>query len=913
MPSPRCSTATTAARPANGCRTSTAAARTSRRSTSCASSTRVVARALPRRDHRSPRNRPPGPASPQPVDRGRARLRLQVEHGLDARHAALHASTIRSIARYHHDDMTFGLVYAFSEHFVLPLSHDEVVHGKGSLLGKMPGDRWQKLRQPARLFRLHVGASGQEAAVHGRRDRARSANGTTTRELDWHLLDDPAPRRRAAAGARPQPRSIAASRRCTARDCEPGGLPLGRSATTAPTRVFAFLRRGATATPPVLVVCNMTPVPRHGYRIGVPRAGRWREIAQHRCRASTAAATWATAAASRTHATSRARRAAVARRSPCRRSATIMLRAEGLIDGDAVPTGCDAGRALSAGRDLGRPRRQLRRLLGQCRRASSSACSIRPAGARSQRFDAAGMHRRGLARLPARRAPGPGLRLSRPRPLRAAARPSLQPAQAAARSLCAPTGRRAALVRRAVRLPRATRRAPTCRFDRRDSAPGDAEGASWPTTAFDWARRPAARTCRGPTRSSTKRMCAGLTMLLRRRAGRASAAPSPRSADPRRHRAPAAARRHRGRAAAGPRLRAGPLPAARRACATTGATTRSASSRPSRAISPTAPSTKCAIAVRRLHAAGIEVILDVVYNHTCEGSELGPTLSFRGLDNASYYRLVPDDPRHYINDTGTGNTLNLSHPRVLQMVMDSLRYWVDGVPRRRLPLRSRRHARPRGQRLRSGLRLLRRASARIRCCRGVKLISEPWDIGPGGYQLGNHPPGFAEWNDRFRDGVRRFWRGDDGHARRTSPRASPARPTCSTAAAAGPGPRSTSSPAHDGFTLRDIVSYDERTTRPTARTTATATARTTRRNWGVEGPTDDPAIIDTRAPRAMRRCWPRCSLAQGTPMLLAGDEFGRTQDGNNNAYCQDNEISLARLDAGRERRGRGADRLRRAR
>ena len=167
------------------------------------------------------------------------------------------------------------------------------------------------------------------------------------------------------------------------------------------------------------------------------------------------------------------------------------------------------------------------------------------------------------------------------------------------------------------------------------------------------------------------------------------------------------------------------------------------------------------VAVRRLHAAGIEVILDVVYNHTAEGSELGPTLSFRGLDNASYYRLVPDNRRHCINDTGTGNTLNLSHPRVLQMVMDSLRYWVTSF-----------HVD--GFRFDLGVTLGREADgfdpgsgfstrcARTRSCSRVKLISEPWDLGPGGYQLGHHPPGFAEWNDRFRDSTRRFWRGDAG-------------------------------------------------------------------------------------------------------------------------------------------------------
>ena len=199
------------------------------------------------------------------------------------------------------------------------------------------------------------------------------------------------------------------------------------------------------------------------------------------------------------------------------------------------------------------------------------------------------------------------------------------------------------------------------------------------------------------------------------------------------------------------------------------------------------------IAVRRLHAAGIEVILDVVYNHTAEGSELGPTLSFRGLDNASYYRLVPDNPRHCINDTGTGNTVNLSHPRVLQMVMDSLRYWVtqfhvDGF---RFDLGVTLGREPHGFDPGSGFfDALRQDPVLSR----VKLISEPWDIGPGGYQLGHHPPGFAEWNDRYPRQRPPLLARRRGPARRDSRRGSPARATCSTTARAGPGPRSTTSP-----------------------------------------------------------------------------------------------------------------------
>jgi glycogen operon protein len=294
------------------------------------------------------------------------------------------------------------------------------------------------------------------------------------------------------------------------------------------------------------------------------------------------------------------------------------------------------------------------------------------------------------------------------------------------------------------------------------------------------------------------------------------------------------------------------------------------------------------VAVRRLHAAGIEVILDVVYNHTAEGSELGPTLSFRGFDNACYYRLVPDDPRRYINDTGTGNTFNLSHPRVLQMVMDSLRYWVtdfhvDGF---RFDLGVALGRESHGFDPRSGFfDALRQDPVLAR----AKLISEPWDIGPGGYQLGRHPPGFAEWNDRFRDGTRRYWRGDKGMRGEFAARLAGSsdlfdrhsrRPWASVNYAA----------SHDGLTLVDLVSYAERHNGANGEENRDGQGENYSANWGIEGPTGDPKINEIRG-RVMRAMLTTVFLSHGTPMLLAGDEFGRTQRGNNNAYCQDNEIS----------------------
>ena len=289
--------------------------------------------------------------------------------------------------------------------------------------------------------------------------------------------------------------------------------------------------------------------------------------------------------------------------------------------------------------------------------------------------------------------------------------------------------------------------------------------------------------------------------------------------------------------------------------------------------------------VARLHSAGIEVILDVVYNHTCEGSEMGPTLSWRGIDNASYYRLTEGGRRH-INDTGTGNTLATDHPHVLRMVMDSLRYWVETM-------------RVDGFRFDLGATLGRRADGfdpraplldamrQDPVLSRVKLIMEPWDIGPGGYQLGAFPPPFAEWNDRFRDTVRRFWRGD-----------ADAMPALGNRLAGTAhrfdhsGRRATASvnfvTAHDGFTLADLVSYEAKHNLANGEDNRDGHDANHSSNGGVEGPSDDPAIQAARA-RRRRNLMATLLVAQGTPMLLAGDEIGNGQGGNNNAYAQDNE------------------------
>lgn len=298
--------------------------------------------------------------------------------------------------------------------------------------------------------------------------------------------------------------------------------------------------------------------------------------------------------------------------------------------------------------------------------------------------------------------------------------------------------------------------------------------------------------------------------------------------------------------------------------------------------------------VAAIHDAGLEVILDVVYNHTAEGNERGPTLSFRGIDNATYYSLVPDNKRYYVNDTGTGNTMNLSHARVIQMVTDSLRYWVEQVhiDGFRFDLGTILAREPNGFDNQSGFL---RAVGQDPVLATVKLIAEPWDCGPGGYQVGAFPPGWAEWNDKFRDDVRRFWKGDSSAAVLTE------RLCASGATFNNQGRRPWASinfiTAHDGFTLNDLVSYNNKHNEANGEDNKDGNSNNLSWNCGVEGPTDDPAVNALRQ-RQMRNLLATLLLAQGTPMMLAGDEFARTQQGNNNAYCQDNEISWLNWDIG---------------
>ncbi|HEY0524709.1 MAG TPA: glycogen debranching protein GlgX, partial [Stellaceae bacterium] len=292
--------------------------------------------------------------------------------------------------------------------------------------------------------------------------------------------------------------------------------------------------------------------------------------------------------------------------------------------------------------------------------------------------------------------------------------------------------------------------------------------------------------------------------------------------------------------------------------------------------------------VARLHDAGIEVILDVVYNHSAEGNEKGPTLSFKGIDNATYYKLLPDSPRYYINDTGTGNTFDLTHARVVQLVTDSLRYWatemhVDGF---RFDLATILGREPYGFDESGGfLDSVRQDPVLSR----VKLVAEPWDIGPGGYQVGGFPPGWAEWNDKFRDTVRAYWKGEEA----TLPDLA-TRLMGSADAFNKRGRKSWASvnfvTAHDGFTLHDLVSYNDKHNEANGENNCDGHNNNHSWNHGVEGPTDDPEVTALRE-RQKRNLLATLLLSQGTPMVLGGDEFGRTQRGNNNAYCQDNELN----------------------
>ena len=292
--------------------------------------------------------------------------------------------------------------------------------------------------------------------------------------------------------------------------------------------------------------------------------------------------------------------------------------------------------------------------------------------------------------------------------------------------------------------------------------------------------------------------------------------------------------------------------------------------------------------VRTLHSAGIEVILDVVYNHTAEGSHLGPTLCFRGIDNAAYYRLTADNPRYYMDYTGCGNTLNLRHPRVLQLIMDSLRYWVEEmhVDGFRFDLASA-LARELHEvdRLGAFFDIIHQDPVLSR----VKLIAEPWDLGEGGYQVGNFPIGWAEWNDRYRDTVRAYWKGDGGLVGDFAYRI-----TGSSDLYATSGRRPYASinfvTAHDGFTLEDLVSYNDKHNEANGEDNRDGTDRNRSWNCGVEGPSDDPAIRALRL-QQKRNLMATLLLSQGVPMFVAGDTIGRSQRGNNNAYCQDNEIS----------------------
>ena len=289
--------------------------------------------------------------------------------------------------------------------------------------------------------------------------------------------------------------------------------------------------------------------------------------------------------------------------------------------------------------------------------------------------------------------------------------------------------------------------------------------------------------------------------------------------------------------------------------------------------------------VARLHDAGIEVILDVVYNHTCEGNHLGPTLCYRGIDNASYYWLMPDEPRYYDDFTGTGNSLKLAHPRVLQMVMDSLRHWVEAyhVDGFRFDLASTLARGPAFDRNAPFLTAIRQDPVLA----NVKLIAEPWDIGMGGYQVGGFPNGWSEWNDVYRSTLRRFWKGE-GNLIGEMARAMTASPVQFHHDGRGPRASVNHVTVHDGFTLTDLVSYETKHNEANGEDDRDGSDDNNSINCGVEGPTDDEGIRAFR--RQLRRNQLAClMLAQGIPLMLAGDEVNNSQAGNNNTYCQDNE------------------------
>ncbi len=303
--------------------------------------------------------------------------------------------------------------------------------------------------------------------------------------------------------------------------------------------------------------------------------------------------------------------------------------------------------------------------------------------------------------------------------------------------------------------------------------------------------------------------------------------------------------------------------------------------------------------VKDFHNADIEVILDVVYNHTAEGNHAGPTLSFRGIDNLAYYRTVPGDPRHYMDFTGCGNTLNMVHPHAIQILMDSLRYWitemhVDGF---RFDLAS---ALARELKDVDHLGAFFDTIYQDPTLAPAKLIAEPWDLGEGGYQVGNFPPGWMEWNGKYRDCVRKFWKGDMGLHSEIATRLAGSADLYETTRRP-PSASINFVTAHDGFTLQDLVSYEQKHNAANGEDNRDGADDNHTWNCGVEGPTDDPEIVELRE-RQKRNLWCALMFAQGVPMISGGDELSRTQDGNNNGYCQDSELSWNHWDLDERRR-----------